>query len=789
MRHLHALLLLLALLACVFPVHATNSDSLDVLHYDIHVDTMVNGTVQKYIKGHTDVQLVSTVTSLSSITLDLLRFTVDSIHVDGMNASFSYNDTLLAIHPGLAPALGDTVTVSVWYQGRGSLDAGGFGGLYFVNGGIFNLGVGLTTDPHVYGRSWFPCKDNFTDRAFFDFHFRIGNTQTAVCNGTLQSVSPSGPTTQIWHWKLRDPIPTYLASFAVAAYAHVDSEFTSISGDTIPYDIYALPADTTSAKTQSQRLLTGVNAFENHFGAFSWERLGFVIVNQPTGGSIGAMEHATNIAYPRILLSQGQSYETIWAHEASHHWFGDLVTCDKEEEMWLNEGWASYCEAIFTEAAYGFDAYKAYNRSVHSDVLRRAHVEDGGYQALSNMPHEYTYGRTTYSRGAMVAHSIRGQLGDPAFFPAISSYLNNHRFGPVNSDSLRLDLEAYTGRNLQNFFDSWIHQGGFVHVSLDSFYHIPGGLDHIYMFFRQRLKGSATTYSDSLVVPIRILMDNWQMLDTTVVITGPTDSVHIALLGIPLAVAIDPEEWIADATTDNYQTIRTTGNKTFPNTWLDIAVDSLPDSAWIQVTHNWVAPDSFWSHRPGVKLSNSRYWTVRGVVPQGYHAVGRFYYNGSNSSATGLLDHTWMTNGEDSLILFYRPSAAYDWQEVTNIQHLMGSPADLAGSIKDLDMQLGEYALGTYENFVVATDRGQGALALSIHPNPNDGRFVMEFPEPNARYTVRMTDTEGRLIREFVAENQPSVTLENHYLADGCYLVTVTDGSGRVGTQKLLIQR
>ncbi|MFN8395777.1 MAG: hypothetical protein U0176_14165, partial [Bacteroidia bacterium] len=144
---------------------ATNSDSLDVIHYDINVDTMVNGTVQKYIKARTDIQVVSTVNSLSSITLDLLRFTVDSIHVDGVNASFSYNDTLLAIHPSLAPVMGDTAEISVWYQGRGSLDAGGFGGMYFVNGGIFNLGVGLTTDPHVYGRSWFPCKDNFTDRA------------------------------------------------------------------------------------------------------------------------------------------------------------------------------------------------------------------------------------------------------------------------------------------------------------------------------------------------------------------------------------------------------------------------------------------------------------------------------------------------------------------------------------------------------------------------------------------------------------------------------------------------
>lgn len=768
--------------------HATNSDSLDVIQYDIHVDTIVNQTGPKSFHAHTNVRMVSTVNSLSSITLDLLLFQVDSIKVNGALATFSYDDTLLAIQPSPIPSLGDTVDVTVWYQGRSPLDAGGFGGLYFVPGYVFNLGVGLTTDPHSYGRSWFPCKDNFVDRAFYDFYVRVDSSLSAICNGTLLSQTNGGGRSKIWHWHLRDDIPTYLASIAVANYAHVARSFVSASGDTIPYDIYAVAADTIAAKTQAQRLLTGISAFESRFGPFVWERLGYVVVNEPLTGSVGAMEHATNIAYPRILLSQGQAYETIWAHEASHHWFGDPVTCENEGEMWLNEGWASYCEAIFTEAAYGFTAYKNYNRSTHSDVLRRAYVEDGGYQPLSGMPHAYTYGRTTYSKGAMVAHTIRGQLGDAAFFPAVTQYLVDHRWGHVTSDSLRLSLENYTGRNLQNFFDSWIYQGGFVHVSLDSFYVYTGGLDHAYMYFRQRLKGTATVYSNSLRVPITLLGAQWQRLDTVVTITGPVDSLIVTMAFTPVTVVIDPEEWVADATTDNYQTIKSLGTKTFADTWMDVVVDSLVDSAWVQVTHNWVAPDSFWTPRQGIKLSNSRYWTVRGIFPSGFHAQGKFYYNGTTASAAGLLDHTWLTNGEDSLILFYRPSVSYDWAEVTPIVRNIGSHNDKTGNIVGLTLRQGDYALGTYEDFAAAIPSME-ALVLKVYPNPNDGRFTLELPMPNAKYEIRLCDAEGRLLHASVVENQATVALEKAYLASGWYLVTVRDEAGRVGSQRILIER
>ncbi len=765
---------------------ASNSDSVDVMHYGIHLDSVFNSSALKKVHAHTDIQLVSTVNTLNTISLDLLKFQVDSVQVNGVAVNFSYNDTLLIAHPSVPPSLGDTVDVTVWYQGQSSRDPS-FGGLYFQGNYVFNLGVGLDSNPHNYGRGWFPCKDNFKDRAYYDFWVRADSGLTAVCNGSLQSTTLNGDGSSTFHWKLRDNMPTYLAGFSIGPYHHIVEEMISISGDTFDFDIYAQASDTNNAKNQSSNLLAGINAFETHFGAYSWERVGFVIVNLPLTGSIGAMEHATNVAYPRILLTQGQSFETIWAHEAAHSWFGNLVTCEEEGEMWLNEGWASYCEALFEEALYGFEVYKDYNRSTHAEVLRRAYIEDGGYQPLSGMPHAQTYGRTTYSKGAMVAHSLRGQMGDAAFFPGLTTYLNQYRFTHVNSDSMQFALEAASGQNLQSFFDAWVKQPGFLHVSLDSFVTTPSGpLFQCEVSLRQRLKEASALATD-LKVPLRIQGANFESLDTTVVLTGAAQTFSLLINFEPVSIAIDPEEWLADATTDNYRTIRGTGTFAYDQTYCDVIVDSMPDSAWIQVVHHWIGPDSFHVPHPTEILSQSRYWTVTGVMPAGFHAQAKFYYNG-NANSAGLLDHTWLNMPEDSLRLYYRPSAAYDWQLLSNTNGNVGSPNDRQGNIQLYDLLPGDYALaGAPLVTSVVSDIPQ--LDFKIWPNPNSGRFKVAMPYPVGKFEVRLLDAMGRVMHAETVEDQETIALEKAYLSKGWYLVVIKDEKGRVGSQRVLIEK
>ncbi|RLD47778.1 MAG: hypothetical protein DRI94_13510, partial [Bacteroidetes bacterium] len=198
---------------------AYHSDSLDVLNYDINLD-ITDFTNQK-ISGHTLLKIVSKVNNLSNIALDLQQLTIDSIFVDSIkNTTFNYNDTLINI--AVSPYnTSDTILVNIFYHGTPQIDPSSWGGFYFQGDYAYNLGVGFESEPHNYGRVWFPCIDDFVDRATYDYRITAKNGYFAVCNGTLMDTTYNGNNTHTFHWRLHNTIPTYLSSVAVSKYVAV----------------------------------------------------------------------------------------------------------------------------------------------------------------------------------------------------------------------------------------------------------------------------------------------------------------------------------------------------------------------------------------------------------------------------------------------------------------------------------------------------------------------------------------------------------------------------------------
>jgi aminopeptidase N len=137
----------------------------------------------------------------------------------------------------------------------------------------------------------------------------------------------------------------------VGNYALVEDSYSGIEND-IPITYYVRPADTVKIPGTFQRIHEVMALFEEKFGAYDWPRVGYV------GTSKGAMEHASNIAYPNSCITGNSNYEWLYTHELSHMWFGDKVTCCSAEEMWINEGWATFCEHYYTEVLYDQETYK-----------------------------------------------------------------------------------------------------------------------------------------------------------------------------------------------------------------------------------------------------------------------------------------------------------------------------------------------------------------------------------------------------------------------------------------------
>ncbi|MBL4668286.1 MAG: M1 family metallopeptidase, partial [Flavobacteriales bacterium] len=351
------------------------SDTINILNYQINLD--ITNFLGKIIKGNCVITFTPKINGISFINLDLQGLNVDSITSNGSVLTFIHNDTLLNITLPNSLNVSDTSNLTVYYSGTPQTDPSGWGGFYFQSGYAFNLGVGFQDNPHVYGRIWFPCFDNFVEKSTYEFNIITSNGKKAHCNGKLISEINIGGDTITRKWVLNEEIPTYLACVAIANYTTVHQIFNGING-TIPVELVAVSSDTTNMKNSFINLNNALDAYETSYGPYLWNKIGFSVV--PFSG--GAMEHATNIAYPKNSVNGNLGSETLMAHEFSHHWWGDLVTCETPEDMWINEGIAVYSEHLFLEKIYGYETALAEIKRNHKYVIQKIHLNEGGFRAI-----------------------------------------------------------------------------------------------------------------------------------------------------------------------------------------------------------------------------------------------------------------------------------------------------------------------------------------------------------------------------------------------------------------------
>ena len=740
---------------------ANHRDSVDVIHYAIHLDIM--DFSNREISGYTELQLTSAGDSLFSTGLDLLKLNIDSVWLDSAAVSnYTYNDTVIRINER-SLSKNDTVVVRIFYHGQPfSEDWGGF---YFdLSQNIaYNLGVGFDADPHNLGRAWFPCIDNFTDRAAYDYYITTQKQHRAICNGELISVTNIGDTADTYHWKLEETIPTYLASVVAGDYAVVTDTFQSMQGSK-PVEIYVKSADSMDAVNSFINIADIAEGYEEYFGAYRWDRIGY------TATTLGAMEHPTNIAMPASTINGTLYYEWLFAHELSHHWFGDLATCKTAENMWINEGWAVFCEYLYKEMLYGTEARKNYARNKIREVLRYAHIEDGGYRAVYGIPHEYTYGSTVYEKGAAVVHSLRGYLGDSIFFDAVKAYLDTFAFKAVDSYEMRDFFSAHTGVDLTDFFDTWVFSPGFIHFSVDSFSVQNAGSDYeVTVFVRQRLK-EAPDFANSNIVEITFMDDQWQQYTDTIHFSGESGSKTVAVPFAPSLAMPDLEEKTADATSDKFLIACSTGIYDFSDTYFSMDINNIDDSAFIRAVHNWVAPDGFKEAKPGLRISGYRYWKIEGILPAGFEGTGYFYYD-----KLQYLDYDLITStSRDSIAIAYRESTADDWRI---IDFSFKSPSNAySGYIRVDNLQLGEYALvyGDWQGYAGLkneTNDSESQGNLKIFPNPSENLVHFEYDISGKGALIILDNTGRQIIHKTLSHTDTSLTWQPENAYSGLFHV------------------
>jgi hypothetical protein len=774
---------LLIFFSCIFlKSFGSVTDTIHVSHYNISLDT-INYPAQT-INGMTELTVHAKLNNVNNISLGLYILIVDSITSGGAQLTYFYNDTTLFITPPAVMNTNDSLTLQVYYHGHPKTDAS-WGGFYFSGQYAFNIGVGFSANPHTFGKVWFPCVDEFTDRSTYEFHVRTRSSHKAFCNGVLTSSVTNPDSTITWNWMLNQPIASYLAAIAVAPFYTIHRNYQGI-----PVELGVLPGDSAKSLIFFQHLDSAILNDINGWGPYPWDKVGYVMVPF----NAGAMEHATSIHVGSSFIDTSLTYEAaIMAHELSHMWFGDLVTCTTEQDMWLNEGWANYNENYFTEFVYGSQAYEINRRHQHRQVLMYIPIQDGGYFALNNVPHNKTYGNTVYVKGGDVVHSIRRFMGDSLFFPAVRSYLSNRAFTNVSSDDLRFELESSSGIPMTDYFSTMIGMQGYPFVGIDSFTVVPNGGNYdVSVYTREKMKGN----NQSFTLPVEINFtsaDNDTVIQTTV--NAFTNSFMFTIPFEPGWVGVDRADKLADATLDYTTQVTDTGTYNFPETYCSINVlTSGSDTSQVRITNNLVTPDPFLLNTDFIRLSDYHYYTVEGIFAPGFHAKGSFGYDGTANFLTGYLDNTLFTSGarEDSLILLYRQHAGMNWEPVNGYTiNFNGTHLDKKGWLVVDTLKQGEYVFGMHDINTVTQSVNKMKSSLSISPNPVIDHCTINFTVPVYKNSViTITDMKGNTVfKTPVFSYQEKIEWDAYYAVNGTYVVTLLTNNKVVGTQKVVVKK
>jgi Peptidase family M1 domain/Peptidase M1 N-terminal domain len=779
----------------------SRSDSADITKIELRI-TNINKAATT-LQANALVSIKSKINGLQNLQLDLQGFTIDSIFINNTIASYSYTSPLITINLATSLSINDSVEAHIYYHGIPPTDSL-WGGFTFNGVYAFNMGVGFYSQPHVVGRMLFPCFDNFVERCPFEFYITTAITDMAVCNGLLIDSNTTASNERIWHWQLNENIPSYLVGVAVAPYTFVKKNMNGIAGNTEAL-IACLPADTNKVIGSFANLQKSFTMLETHFGQYKWPRVGYSLVPF----AAGAMEHASNIHIGIGFIDGTLNYETLIAHELSHHWFGDLATCSTPQDMWLNEGFASYCEMLHTQYVYGDSAYAKTYKDNHYKMLSTAHINDDAYRAISNMDSNYTYSTTVYSKGADMIHTMRSYMGDSLFFNGIKNYLSQHEYTSVSTNIFNQSLNTNTGLNMNDYFNDWIKQLGFANFCIDSTQLKQVGSDwQMKIFVRQR-KHKNINYYNNVMLPISIFKKDFTHQTIRTNFDQQCKTYTFTLPYEPAFVCIDEDELISDASTSNTQKHKTTGWKNYTEAKARARIYSYTnanDSVLLRIEHHWVAPDRFKTQIGNYALCDTRYWQVNGSNLGNIKGYLQFNYNGGGSN--NYLDSNWCKASEASIRLFYRKDATQDWA-FANDSLVAGSLTDKMGVVYAKEIKTGEYAFGidrpgfidpiitdapigpctNIANSVANISKNNKNYLFDIFPNPMHNEFTIRAKQlQSTAITFYLINAAGqKVLTENLLPYQASKKIV-HTLTAGTYSIVFIANEILVQSDTIIIQ-
>ncbi|VAW31961.1 hypothetical protein MNBD_CHLOROFLEXI01-5013 [hydrothermal vent metagenome] len=406
----------------------------DVSHYTLQMAldpavTNIEATVQ--IEG------VVTVSALTTLSLDFVGFDIGEVLLDGQPVPFVHENDKLILSPAEPLTENSPFVISVSYEGepveRPSPYVGfaAFVGMSFVNG----ESIYVLSEPDG-SRFWFPNNDHPRDKATYRFEITVPAGLTAVANGLLlDQIDTETDSTFIWEHDF--PMASYLATVVVGEFVRIED----VSSDGVLLRHYASPEVQERFEETVDISGEAIGWMSERFGPYPFEAFGFVSAD---------VQGVSLETQTMVLLASDMIGERTVIHELAHMWFGNWVSLDSWQEMWRNEGFATYVQLMWET---GDDPE---NLQLVIESFRSAVEENGQDYPLGNPPPAQLFAFNTYFGGAVMVHELRQEMGDDAFFEGLQTYFATYGGGVASDAQFQTVMEEASGLSLDAFFAEWL---------------------------------------------------------------------------------------------------------------------------------------------------------------------------------------------------------------------------------------------------------------------------------------------------------------------------------------------